>query len=77
MTLVPRVVELLRDQEIDDVLVAVGGTIPTEDIPELKQLGVAAVFTPGATTDSIVKFIVNAVGERRTAPVGQRRACDI
>ncbi len=47
MTLVPRIVELLREQGIDDVLLTVGGTIPADDIPELKRLGVAEVFTPG------------------------------
>ena len=57
MTLVPRVVELLKAQGVDDVLVTVGGTIPADDIPELKQLGVAEVFTPGAPTDEIVEFI--------------------
>jgi methylmalonyl-CoA mutase C-terminal domain/subunit len=57
MTLVPRVVELLRDQDANDILVVVGGTIPHPDIPELKALGVAEVFTPGAPTDVIVDFI--------------------
>ena len=57
MTLVPRIVELLREQDIDDVVVTVGGTIPAEDIPELKELGVAEVFTPGAPTQAIVDFI--------------------
>jgi methylmalonyl-CoA mutase C-terminal domain/subunit len=57
MTLVPRVIELLRDQDIGDVLVTVGGTIPADDVEPLKQLGVAEVFTPGATTDAIVEFI--------------------
>ena len=57
MTLVPRVVELLREQGADDVLVTVGGTIPADDIPELKQLGVAEVFTPGAPTQGIIDFI--------------------
>src|ERR1700726_1202784 len=61
MTLVPRVVELLREQGVDDVLVTVGGTIPAQDIPELKELGVAEVFTPGASTQSIVDFIRGAV----------------
>ena len=56
-TLVPRVCALLHQQQIDDVLVTVGGTIPTEDIPELKQVGVAAVFPPGASTQAIVDFI--------------------
>ena len=64
MTLVPRIVELLREQEADDVLVTVGGTIPADDIPELKELGVAEVFTPGASTQDIVAFIRDAVAAR-------------
>jgi methylmalonyl-CoA mutase C-terminal domain/subunit len=67
MTLVPRVVELLRDQGAGDVVVTVGGTIPADDVPELKQLGVAEVFTPGAPTDAIVDFIRDAAGEPSTA----------
>ena len=47
MTLVPRILELLRENEADDVLVVVGGTIPGDDARELKALGVAEVFTPG------------------------------
>jgi methylmalonyl-CoA mutase, C-terminal domain len=61
MTLVPRVVQLLREQEAGDVIVTVGGTIPAQDIPELKELGVAAVFTPGAPTSDIIEFIRGAV----------------
>lgn len=61
MTLVPRVVELLKEQEAGDVIVTVGGTIPAQDIPELKELGVAAVFTPGAATQEIIDFIKGAV----------------
>jgi methylmalonyl-CoA mutase C-terminal domain/subunit len=57
MTLVPKVVELLRAQDAGDVVVTVGGTIPAQDIPELKELGVAAVFTPGAPTSDIIEFI--------------------
>ena len=64
MTLVPRVVELLREQGVDDVVITVGGTIPAEDIPELKELGVAEVFTPGAPTQAIVDFIRGATAER-------------
>ena len=64
MTLVPRVVDLLREQEADDVLVTVGGTIPADDIPELKELGVAEVFTPGASTQAIIDFIQDAVRRR-------------
>jgi methylmalonyl-CoA mutase C-terminal domain/subunit len=61
MTLVPRVVALLREQDAGDVIVTVGGTIPAQDIPELKQLGVAEVFTPGAPTSDIIEFIRGAV----------------
>jgi methylmalonyl-CoA mutase C-terminal domain/subunit len=61
MTLVPRVVELLREQDAGDVVVTVGGTIPAQDIPELKELGVAEVFTPGAPTSDIIDFIRGAV----------------
>ena len=61
MTLVPRVVELLREQDADDVVVTVGGTIPWQDIPELKELGVAEVFTPGAPTQDIIDFIRSSV----------------
>ena len=64
MTLVPRVVALLREQDAGDVVVTVGGTIPNQDIPELKELGVAEVFTPGAPTAKIIEFIEGAVGER-------------
>src|SRR5690349_10484190 len=64
MTLVPRIVELLREQGAEEVLVTVGGTIPADDIPELKKLGVAEVFTPGAPTQDIVEFIRSAVPAR-------------
>ena len=64
MTLVPRVVELLRDQGVDDVVITVGGTIPADDVPELKKLGIDEVFTPGASTDEIVEFVRGAVGQR-------------
>jgi methylmalonyl-CoA mutase, C-terminal domain len=66
MTLVPRVVDLLREEGVEDVVVTVGGTIPADDAPELKKLGVAEVFTPGAPTDEIVDFVRSAVDERRT-----------
>jgi methylmalonyl-CoA mutase, C-terminal domain len=67
MTLVPRVVELLKEQGAEDVVLTVGGTIPSDDIPELKQLGVDEIFTPGSPTDDIVEFIRGAVGERASA----------
>ena len=61
MTLVPRIVELLHDNDVGDVLVVVGGTIPADDADELKKLGVAAVFGPGAPTSEIVEFLRGAV----------------
>ena len=57
MTLVPRILELLRARGAEDVLVVVGGTIPSDDIVELKRQGVAEVFTPGAPTSEIVDFL--------------------
>jgi methylmalonyl-CoA mutase cobalamin-binding domain/chain len=57
MTLVPRILDLLRENEADDVLVVVGGTIPGDDAKELEEMGVAAIFTPGATTSAIVDFL--------------------
>jgi methylmalonyl-CoA mutase C-terminal domain/subunit len=66
MTLVPKVVALLREQDAGDVVVTVGGTIPADDVPELKKLGVAEVFTPGASTDEIVEFIRGATAGRAT-----------
>ena len=64
MTLVPRVVELLKQQGAEDVVVTVGGTIPADDIPELKKLGVAEIFTPGSSTQQIIDFIREAVEQR-------------
>ena len=67
MTLVPKIVELLSDEGVDDVVITVGGTIPADDIPELKRLGVAEVFTPGASTDEIIEFIRGRTAERSHA----------
>jgi methylmalonyl-CoA mutase C-terminal domain/subunit len=61
MTLVPKVVSLLKEQGVEDVVITVGGTIPAEDVPELKKLGVAEVFTPGSSTQEIIDFIRGAV----------------
>jgi methylmalonyl-CoA mutase C-terminal domain/subunit len=68
MTLVPRVIERLSEQQCDDVVVIVGGTIPGEDVASLKQLGVAEVFTPGASTEAIVEFIEDSCGRRARMP---------
>jgi methylmalonyl-CoA mutase C-terminal domain/subunit len=57
MTLVPKILEGLKSQGADDVLVVVGGTIPADDVAELKRLGVAEVYTPGAPTADIVEFL--------------------
>ena len=57
MTLVPRILEGLKANGAEDVLVVLGGTIPTEDAVELKEQGVAEVFTPGAPTSQIVDFL--------------------
>ncbi len=59
--IVPRVMELLRANGMDDVKVVVGGIIPDEDAEELKKQGVAAVFQPGASLDAIVNFIQSAI----------------
>jgi methylmalonyl-CoA mutase C-terminal domain/subunit len=56
-TILPRVCELLRAQGLDDTLIVVGGIIPDDDIPGLKEAGVAEVFRPGASTREIVEFI--------------------
>ena len=64
MTLVPRILDRLRENGADDVVVVVGGTIPQDDSEELKKLGVAEVFTPGAPTSEIVDFL------RGKVPVG-------
>ena len=61
MTLVPRIMELLKAQGVDDVVVTVGGTIPADDVVELKALGVSEVFTPGASAQSAIDFIRGAV----------------
>jgi methylmalonyl-CoA mutase C-terminal domain/subunit len=57
MTLVPRILRLLREQEVDDVKVVLGGTIPTADIEKLRAAGVAEIFTPGTPTSAIVDFL--------------------
>jgi len=61
MTLVPRILELLRENGAEDVLVVLGGTVPDDDAAELRKQGVAAVFGPGAPTSDIVEFLTGAV----------------
>ena len=61
MTLVPRIASLLKDEGAEDVVLVVGGTIPKDDIDELKKVGVAEVFTPGAPVQGIVDYIRESV----------------
>ena len=61
MAVVPRVLELLRQNQMEDVAVIAGGIIPDEDGLKLKELGVAAVFPPGSSLEEIVSFIRSAV----------------
>jgi methylmalonyl-CoA mutase, C-terminal domain len=70
MTLFARLAELMRERGVDDVVVFGGGIIPDEDIPELGKLGVARVFTPGATTTDIVDWVRENVGAPTGAPTG-------
>jgi methylmalonyl-CoA mutase, C-terminal domain len=62
MTLFPRVVQLLRERGAGDVVVFGGGIIPKEDIPALKEAGIAEVFTPGAPTGAIIDWITKTLG---------------
>ena len=57
MTLCPRILELMKKERLDDVLVVIGGIIPDPDIPKLKEFGVAEVFGPGTPTATIVEYI--------------------
>jgi methylmalonyl-CoA mutase, C-terminal domain len=57
MYLFPKVMELLKERGVDDILVFGGGTIPTDDIPKLKAAGLTAVFTPGTTTTEAIEFV--------------------
>jgi methylmalonyl-CoA mutase C-terminal domain/subunit len=61
MTLVPRISKMLAEQGAEDVVLVVGGTIPRDDIAELKELGVAEIFMPGAPVQEIIEFIEGAV----------------
>jgi len=62
--IVPRVMDLLRQNKMDDVLVVVGGIIPDQDVDALKKAGVAAIFQPGTAMDEIIQFIRSNVHPR-------------
>ncbi len=57
MTLCPRIMELMKKEGLDDVLVVIGGIIPDQDIPKLKALGVGEIFQPGASLEEIVSYV--------------------
>ena len=64
MTLCPRITDLMKKERLDDVLIVVGGIIPDQDIPKLKECGVSAVFQPGASTEDIVAYIRDHVRKK-------------
>jgi methylmalonyl-CoA mutase C-terminal domain/subunit len=68
--IVPRVMELLKQHKMDDVLVVVGGIIPDQDMENLKKVGVAAIFQPGTAMDDIVNFIRGNVKPRGVPAAG-------
>ena len=61
MTLCPRIMELMKKEGLNDVLVLVGGIIPDQDVAKLKESGIGAVFQPGASTEEIVAYVRNNV----------------
>jgi len=67
LTLIPRVIDELRERKLDDVLVFGGGIVPRDDIETLREAGVAAMFTPGASMDEITAWLERALDERETA----------
>ena len=70
MAIFPRVMELLRENGVDDVLVAAGGILPDEDLPAIKEMGIKGCFGPGTSTDEIIEFVrANIQADRLTAGV--------
>lgn len=67
MTLCKRVMDLLREQGMEDVIVLLGGIIPEDDVPALKEMGIREVFGPGTPTREIVTFIQQAIEDQRQA----------
>jgi len=65
LSFAPKVVKLLRENKLNDMLLIMGGVIPVEDIPALKEMGVAEVFTAGSLTQSIIDFIESNVKRKR------------
>jgi methylmalonyl-CoA mutase C-terminal domain/subunit len=63
-TLFPRIMDLLKEKELTDVMVFAGGIIPEEDVAEMKKLGIREIFGPGTTTDTIIQYVLNNVHKR-------------
>jgi methylmalonyl-CoA mutase C-terminal domain/subunit len=68
--IVPRVMDLLKQNKMDDVIVIVGGIIPDQDVAHLKEIGVAAIFQPGTSMDTIVQFIRGNIKPRSVPTAG-------
>jgi methylmalonyl-CoA mutase C-terminal domain/subunit len=66
LTLLPRVVELLRENGLDDVMVFAGGIIPDEDVPALEEAGIRGLFGPGTKTDEVIAFVLEQLGAAAT-----------
>jgi methylmalonyl-CoA mutase C-terminal domain/subunit len=70
MALFPRIIELCKENDVDDVLIAAGGILPDEDIPVIKALGIKGCFGPGTSTDEIIAFVrENIQADRLSAEV--------
>lgn len=70
MTLFPKVMELLKKEGVDDILVAAGGILPDEDVPAIKTMGIKGCFGPGTSTEEIIDFVRNNVqADRLTTEV--------
>jgi len=61
MALFPKVMELLKKEGVDDIMVAAGGILPDEDIPAIKEMGIKGCFGPGTSTDEIIEFVRNNI----------------
>jgi methylmalonyl-CoA mutase C-terminal domain/subunit len=70
MTLFPKVMELLKKDGVDDILVAAGGILPDEDLPAIKEMGIKGCFGPGTSTEEIIEFVrSNVQADRLTTEV--------
>ena len=67
MRIIQRVLQALQEEKVNDMVVMVGGTIPPEDIPRLKELGVGGVFPPGSKTELIVKFVKEKMSQKEAS----------